>query len=404
MENGTVKDLMVLSEEKIDLIRKTVAKDANDLELQMFLHLCGQYQLDPFLKEIYFMKRKVWNAYKNGYDEVPTMMVSRDGFLSIAHKSGQFGGMKTVCLVSPTGTLSMQESEITPQGFNLVGAKCTVWNKSFPYPVEQSVSFNEYCVFTKDGKRQGLWNTKPETMIKKVAEAQALRKAFNVHGVYLQEEMESEIARDSMREMDNISDTLKLAEKVHGEPQDYSSWAQDAMTNFLNDLEAVKDEQSHRDLMKNYTLTINNLTAIDRKYIMEEAEHAFQRIVRGDYLEPAVEAPEAVKEPKVAQKTRKTAPQSHDVKAGGAETPTPDTHDHAEEAEREKAGKDWLPTAISGIKECTTKAQLAVWQEKNRDKLKSLIPIHRDYLEAFIKSQEYKVKEGESCLGQSTNS
>ena len=30
----------------VDLLKKSIAKDATDIELQMFLHLCNQYHLD----------------------------------------------------------------------------------------------------------------------------------------------------------------------------------------------------------------------------------------------------------------------------------------------------------------------------------------------------------------------
>src|SRR3990167_3431162 len=64
-----------ITKEGIDLIRKTVAKDANDLELQMFLHLAQRYGLDAFSREIMFIKRKVWNSYKQAYDEIPTFLI-----------------------------------------------------------------------------------------------------------------------------------------------------------------------------------------------------------------------------------------------------------------------------------------------------------------------------------------
>jgi phage recombination protein Bet len=265
MENG--KDLMSFDAKQVELIKKTVAKDANDLELQMFLHLCKQYALDPFLKEIYFMKRKVWNEWKKAYDEVPTMMVSRDGFLAIAHKSGQFGGMDT---------------EAIYENGKLDRARCTVYNKSFTHPVVQSVLFQEYCVYKKDGTAQGLWNTKPETMIKKVAEAQALRKAFNVHGVYLQEEMESEIARDSLRSLDSVEDTLKLAETVHTQPkEDYAKWIAEVVDILMGELDSATNEQDIHDIRKKHKEDINNMQEEDRLETVAMIDEYWRKIVSG---------------------------------------------------------------------------------------------------------------------------
>jgi len=96
----------------------------------------------------------------------------RDGFLTIAHRSGKFAGI---------------ESGVNGEGDNLVGwAK--VYHKDFNQPVFQEADLVEY-----KSERNALWKTKPKTMIKKVAESMALRKAFNVSGVYSPEEMDKEI-------------------------------------------------------------------------------------------------------------------------------------------------------------------------------------------------------------------
>ena len=46
-----------LTPAQIELVKRTVAKGATDDELQMFLHLANKYNLDPFAKEIWFIKR-----------------------------------------------------------------------------------------------------------------------------------------------------------------------------------------------------------------------------------------------------------------------------------------------------------------------------------------------------------
>jgi phage recombination protein Bet len=386
---------MELPKEKVELIKKTVAKDANDLELQMFLHLCNQYKLDPFLKEIYFMKRKVYNSYKQGYDEVPTMMVSRDGFLAIAHKSGAFDGMDTEAIYDDKG--------------NLVGARCTVYNKSFAHPVSQSVLFKEYCVYTKDGKAQGLWSTKPETMIKKVAEAQALRKAFNVHGVYMPEEMEAEIARDNMRDIDNISETLALAEQVHGKDAvvPYAEWAEKVMTAILDALSSAKTEQDVKDIKHNKDIL--NLNEEDRKYIQEMIDNAWQEIVTGQ-REPLSEEEEdeviaePLKESKSPRKSSGNALQGDLLGSeGSARAAVPSTKSAPQSdigkgtleklAEQEAFGKEWLPKAVKEIQACDTKAKLTLWKSANIAQVMNLITEHRDYIKAMFQTQFDKVKD-----------
>jgi len=51
------------------------------------------------------------------------------------------------------------------------------------------VRYSEYVQTKKDGEPTKFWASKPNTMIKKVAESQALRTAFNISGVYAPEEL-----------------------------------------------------------------------------------------------------------------------------------------------------------------------------------------------------------------------
>lgn len=387
-----------ITPEGIDLVRKTVAKDANDLELQMFLHICKQNALDPFLKEIYFMKRKVWNHYKSGYDEIPTMMVGRDGFLTIAHRSGQFGGMKTVVLfIDKNG--DVKEGEIAPPNSELIGAKCSVWNKSFSQPVEVSVKFEEYCVYRKDDKTgkqvpQALWASKGETMIKKVAEAQALRKAFNVHGVYGQEEMEAEISRDSMTEIEHTAEQVEMAEKIHGlgkEP--YDVWSNKVMTAILDALQECK---SHDELWKikgRFEDDVKNLVEADRQYILDMYENQMANIEHDDNALPVENV---LKKSKVPEKTAQDAPVEAQVVpeeetatktiSGKASPSTPAPSLSAEEVaelnKRDEFGKKFAAQAAADIKACATAAQLTLWKQKNISTVMSLLPQYRDYVKA----------------------
>ena len=62
--------------EEVNTIKMTVARDATDAELSMFLHLASSYGLDPFAKDIWFIKDRTGR---------PIIMTSRDGYLKIAN-------------------------------------------------------------------------------------------------------------------------------------------------------------------------------------------------------------------------------------------------------------------------------------------------------------------------------
>lgn len=112
-------------------------------------------------------------------------MVGRDGFLSIAHRTNQFAGIETSAGIREVPQLENGQWVIKQQ----LVAESTVWRKDSDKPVTVQVSYNEYCQRTAEGTPTRFWLEKPETMLKKVAESQALRKAFNIHGVYSPEEL-----------------------------------------------------------------------------------------------------------------------------------------------------------------------------------------------------------------------
>jgi phage recombination protein Bet len=151
---------MVFDEEQINLIKGTVGGNLTNPEFKLFLYLAGQYHLDPIRKQIWAVK----------YGDSPAQIFTgRDGFLEIAHRSGQFDGMKS--------WVEYDDKEKPLAGH------CTVWRKDMTHPFESVVLFKEYTT----GKN--LWDKKPSVMIVKVAESVCLRKAFSVSGLYAPEEM-----------------------------------------------------------------------------------------------------------------------------------------------------------------------------------------------------------------------
>ena len=151
------------------VIRREVAKDLTDDELALFFYRCRAYGLDPLKGEV---SVQVYNK-NNPEKRQMVVVVQRDGYLTIAHKSGQFDGMQSGSRKGDDG--------------DLIGwAK--VWNKSADHAIEVEVYEEEYNPYVSSVMRepayQNLWKSKPRTMIQKVAESQALRRAFNISGLY----------------------------------------------------------------------------------------------------------------------------------------------------------------------------------------------------------------------------
>lgn len=166
--------------EQISIIKKTVAEDANDYELKMFIEQCKRTALDPFSRQIYFMK--------NSSGKV-SIMTSIDGLRLIAQRSGDYQGQTKVEWCSKDGTWRDIYLDETPP----VAARVGVHKKGFIEPLYAVALFKEYAVIGKNGLSP-MWKNKPVLMLAKVAEALALRKAFpnEMSGLYTNDEMNQE--------------------------------------------------------------------------------------------------------------------------------------------------------------------------------------------------------------------
>lgn len=170
------KTEMEAKKEDIGLIRRMFAKGANEDEFRVFLELAKRYNLDPFKRQIYLLK-------SSNSNEPATIMTSHAGLIHIAHESGKWAGMKTLLLTKSGKEVLVCDPE------DIAGAVCYIWRTDWKEPLVHAVSFSEYYRRMPQGKRN-IWDEKPATMIKKVAEAGALRRAFDLGGLYTEDEMD----------------------------------------------------------------------------------------------------------------------------------------------------------------------------------------------------------------------
>ncbi|EAK0934220.1 phage recombination protein Bet [Campylobacter jejuni] len=177
------------TQEKIELIRKHFFPvNAKTVEMEYCLNIANKYNLDPFLKQIFFVPRRAQvevNGKKEWVDKIDPL-VGRDGFLAIAHKTGKFGGIRSYSEIKQFPRLNDNGKWEYIQ--DLV-AICEVHRTDSDKPFVVEVAYNEYVQKKASGEATSFWITKPDTMLKKVAESQALRKAFNLSGLYSSEEM-----------------------------------------------------------------------------------------------------------------------------------------------------------------------------------------------------------------------
>lgn len=173
---SVITEIKNLDQNKIELLKRTICKGATNDELELFIHACQRTGLDPFMKQIYSVKRWV-----DGRD-VMTVQTGIDGYRLIAERSGRY-------MPGRECTFSYDDSK------NLISATSYVKKMDSSnqwHEVAHTVYWSEYCCKKKDGSLTGMWATKPHIMLSKCAESACLRKAFpaDLSGVYTSEEME----------------------------------------------------------------------------------------------------------------------------------------------------------------------------------------------------------------------
>ena len=184
----------------IGLVRQFICKSATDLEAYMFIQLCKNQGLNPFLKDAYLIK------FGN---EPATQIVSKDAFLKRADTLMNYDGFDAGIIIveekegkvwKPKGSFYQKDK------YELVGGWCEVFRKDRSHPVRIEVMMDEYKRFKSDGKPMANWAKMEATMIRKVGVCQAHREAFpNTYSkMYIAEEFG--INEDKIDQIENITD------------------------------------------------------------------------------------------------------------------------------------------------------------------------------------------------------
>lgn len=183
-EKTMSKELQVINfnEDQVKLIKSQIAPKATDSELQLFLYQAERTGLDPLTRQIYAIHRACKENVNGAWVWVNKMSIqtSIDGFRVIAERSGDYAGQ--------------DEPIFTEEGAKLISCKVAVYRfrGDVRYPAAVGVAYwSEYVQTDKENNPSGLWKKMPHTMLAKVAEALALRKAYpqDLSGLYTGDEM-----------------------------------------------------------------------------------------------------------------------------------------------------------------------------------------------------------------------
>lgn len=151
--------------------------------------------LNPFLKEI--------DAIKYDKTKPANFVIRRDGYRKSAQRNADYDYHRMAAIYSndffenDNGKIN-HKYKFYERGV-LLGAYCIVKRKKSSEPIYVDVLLSEY------DKSKSCWLTMKETMIKKVAESQALRAAF--------QELFAGTISEEEHELININESPKLSKK-----------------------------------------------------------------------------------------------------------------------------------------------------------------------------------------------
>jgi phage recombination protein Bet len=228
-------------------------------DLMVFLHHSQRTGLDPFVKQIYMIKRQgKW-----------TIQTGIDGFRLVARRTGRYLGKVSTEWCGRDGV--WRDVWLGGEGHPPFAARVAVKHADHQFNDVAVCLYHEFVGKNYDGDVNAMWRTKPAHMIAKCAEAAALRAAFpnDLSGMFTDDEM---AAADNPR-------PPKLPNTVEGEIVPDRDW--DAAIAEQVTIGATDPSAAHAGLRKlwdearaalpNATALHNQISEVGRKFAPQRA-------------------------------------------------------------------------------------------------------------------------------------
>lgn len=194
-------------EAKLAMLRTNICPKLDDLEFEVFLEVCKITRLNPFIKQIYAVKRRDEND-PSGFRV--THQTGIDGLRLIAHRTGTYAGVELpeysdrLVSVSDSSPLKLPEFvDVT-----IFKAMYPTAPKDEDRAISTRLYVRDIIPLRKDGTTIGLWHKMGRHLLAKCGEAQDLRKGWPAEtaGLYITEEMHNADMRES-----EIGEAIKKA-------------------------------------------------------------------------------------------------------------------------------------------------------------------------------------------------
>lgn len=163
----------------VSILGLTKTGQARPIEdLKRFMIISSQFGVNPFKNEIY--ATYIWN--KSTEREELTPIISIHGLRKLARRGGKYSHTGTAEI---TKSADGQLESVTVPVFGLVNGEPKEFTKYTAF-------YEEFVQKNKDDKPKSTWAKMPIVMLTKCAEANAIRQAFDISGIYIEEEISRE--------------------------------------------------------------------------------------------------------------------------------------------------------------------------------------------------------------------
>lgn len=173
--------------EQLALMKRTVARGADDNAFLLFLELVGRYKLDPFAGQCYLAKMPGKDGEPPSYKPI----IARDGLLAIANRYDDFEGIEGDVIykgdmIARTAEGFIHTYEPVVAETRLGGEVLGAWARCYRKGRRPTFFLAKLSQYKKGNKT---WNTYGDAMILKVPESMTLRKQFSITGLIPEDEV-----------------------------------------------------------------------------------------------------------------------------------------------------------------------------------------------------------------------
>lgn len=250
-----MEKVIQFSEEQKSLIWSTKVAPVNGTgdEARAFVEVCEEYGLNPLQGDI------VFSRYETKYGPRVSYLITRDGLLKHAHRQSDYVSINAGVVRQNDVFEFDVNNEVVIHKFGaergqVIGAWCVLKTKTRGNILE----FADYQEYKNAlGSKNDLWNKMPSSMIKKTAQANAIKTAFPLGVNFATEDdvIEYDVQTSSLetnavnepvvKEEKTITEELKAAavqEKAKQKGSSQTSNAKEKAQNQENQSEKTKTE------------------------------------------------------------------------------------------------------------------------------------------------------------------